>query len=247
MAGNAALTAVQSALAAQRGFTVNPDLLEAKGGLLDTFGNNTVDLDAIARPLRAPWDIERFLAIKLVPGAHALHSSLEAAIQASAQANVSGGEIAKIIHSGPAKTSITYEPRMPTDMVEAIHSLPYFLATGVADRAFDWSHITAQKMHRPEIARLVALVEYEPVPQGTRYEWNWGGTVTLVTTSGARYTRTVDAPRGSGPRGIEWADVDTKYRALIGDSGLPPEKQARILASVHDFSSVSALLQLLRR
>jgi 2-methylcitrate dehydratase PrpD len=247
MAGNAALTAVQSALAAQRGFTVNPDLLEVKGGLLDTFGNNAVDLDAIARPLRAPWDIERFLAIKLVPGAHALHSSLDAAIQASKQANVPTGEIAKIIHSGPAKTSITYEPKMPADMVEAIHSLPYFLATGVADRTFDWSHITVQKMQRPEVARLVGLVEYEPVPAGTRYDWNWGGTVTLVTRSGNRYTSTVDAPRGSGPRGIEWSDVDTKYRALIGDSGLTAAQQARLLESVHAFSSVSALLPLLRR
>ncbi len=109
MAGNAALAAVQSALAAQRGFTANPDLLEVRGGWLDTFGNNTVDLDAMARPLRAPWDIERFLAIKLVPGAHALHSSLEAAIQASKQANVPAGEITRIIHSGPPKTSITYE------------------------------------------------------------------------------------------------------------------------------------------
>jgi 2-methylcitrate dehydratase PrpD len=247
MAGNAALAAVQSAVAAQRGFTANPDLLEAKGGWLDTFGNNTVDLDVMARPLRKPWDIERFLAIKLVPGAHALHSSLEAAIQASTQANVPAGEVVRIIHSGPPKTSITYEARVPTDMVEAIHSLPYFVATGVADRAFDWSHITAEKMRRPEIARLVGLVEYEPVPAGMRYEWNWGGTVTLVTAAGARYTSTVDAPRGSGPRGIEWADVDAKYRALIGESGLPAAKQARILESVHDFTSVTALLPLLHR
>jgi 2-methylcitrate dehydratase PrpD len=247
MAGNAALAAVQSALAAQRGFTANPDLLEAKGGWLDTFANNAVDLDAMARPLRAPWDIERFLAIKLVPGAHALHSSLEAAIQASTQANVAAGEVLKIIHSGPPKTSITYEPRVPADMVEAIHSLPYFLATGVADRAFDWSHITVEKMRRPEIARLVGLVEYEPVPPGTRYEWNWGGTVTVVTTGGMRYTSTVDAPRGSGPRGIEWADVDAKYRALIGESGLSRAKQERILELVHDFTGVTALVPLLRR
>jgi 2-methylcitrate dehydratase PrpD len=132
-------------------------------------------------------------------------------------------------------------------MVEAIHSLPYFLATGVADRAFDWSHLTVQKMLRPEIARLVGLVEYQAVPEGTRYEWSWGGTVTLVTSAGSRYTSTVDAPRGSGPRGIEWADVDAKYRALIGDAGLPAAKQARILELIHDFSSVSALLPLLRR
>ena len=247
MAGNAALAAVQSALAAQRGFTANRDLLEVKGGLLDTFGNNTVDLDTIARPLQAPCDIERFLAIKLVPGAHALHSSLEAAIEASKQANVPAAEIARIIHSGPAKTSITYETRVPADMVEAIHSLPYFLATGVADRAFDWSHITVQKMQRPEIARLMGLVEYEPVPAGMRYAWNWGGSVTLATNAGGRFTSTVDAPRGSAPRGIEWADVDAKYRALIGDSGLPAPTQARLLEMLHDFTSVSGLLPLLHR
>lgn len=218
MAGNAAQTAVQTALAAQRGFTVNPDLLEAKGGFLDTFGNGKADF----RPLAEPWDIERYLAIKLVPGAHALHSSLEAAIEASKQVD---GDVARIIHSGPPKTSITYEPRVPTDMVEAIHSLPYFLASGVLDRTFDWSHITLEKMRRPEIARLIGLVEYEPVDR--HYDWNWGGTVTLVTKSGARYTHTIDAPKGSGPRGIEWADVDAKCRALMGTRSvsdtIPPE------------------------
>jgi len=247
MAGNAALTAVQSAMAAQRGFTANPDLLEARGGWLDTFGNNAVDVEAAARPLRAPWDLERFLAIKLVPGAHALHPSLEAAIEASTQANVPSTEIAKIVHSGPPKTSITYEPAVPENMVEAIHSLPYFLATGVADRAFDWSHVTVEKMRRPEIARLVRLVEYEPVPAWTRYDWNWGGTVTLVTQTGARYTSMVDAPRGSGPRGIDWADVDAKYHALIGESGLPAAKQQGLLDAIHDFRSPSAVVSLLRR
>jgi 2-methylcitrate dehydratase PrpD len=250
MAGNAALAAVQAALAAQRGFTANPDLLEAKGGFLDTFGNNKVDLSAVTRPLSAPWDIERYLAIKLVPGAHALHSSLDAAIQASKQANVPAGDIVRIIHSGPPKTSIAYEPAVPKDMVEAIHSLPYFLATGVADRTFDWSHITLEKMRRPEIARLIGLVEYEAVPASAHYDWNWGGRVTLVTKAGARFSSTVDAPRGSGPSGIEWTDVDTKYRALIGDSGLPASRQAQILAAVHDFEhagSVSAVIRLLRR
>ena len=250
MAGNAALAAIQTALAAQRGFTANPDLLEAKGGFLDTFGNNKVDLAAIARPMSAPWDIERYLAIKLVPGAHALHSSLDAAIQASMQTKVPSAEIVKIVHSGPPKTSITYEPVVPKDMIEAIHSLPYFLATGVADRTFDWSHITLEKMRRPEIARLIGLVEYEAMPASAHYDWNWGGTVTLVTKTGARVSVTVDAPRGSGPRGIEWAEVDTKYRALIQDSGLPAARQTQILAAVHDFEnapSVSALIRLLRR
>jgi len=247
MAGNAALTAIEAALAAQKGFTVNPDLLEVKGGFLDTFGNNKVDLGTITRPVMAPWDIERYLAIKLVPGAHALHSSLDAAILASKEANVPSAEVARIIHSGPPKTSILYESRTPKDMIEAIHSLPYFLATGVADRTFDWSHITLEKMRRPEIARLVGLVEYEALPASAHYDWNWGGTVTLVTKSGARFSSTVDAPRGSGPRGIEWVDVDTKYRALIGESGLPVSRQTQILGLLHNFEQGQSVRDLVRR
>lgn len=245
MAGNAAQAAVNSVLAARRGFTVNPDLLEARGGFLDTFGNSNVDLDAVARPMSPPWDIEKYLAIKLVPGAHTMHSSLEAAIQASEKANTPAQRIARIVHSGPPKTSITYEPSVPTDMVEAIHSLPYFLATGVADRTFDWSHITREKMQRPEIALLIALVQYESVPSA-HYDWNWGGTVTLVTDDGARFSSTVDAPRGSGPRGIEWPDVDKKYRALIGESRLPEPRQEEILAQLHDFEQAQSTRELLK-
>ena len=33
-------------------------------------------------------------------------------------------------------------------------------------------------------------------------------------------TSTVDAPRGSAPRGIEWSDIDAKYRALMPESKL---------------------------
>src|SRR5579871_1390822 len=48
-AGNAALCAINAALAARRGFTVNPDLLEAKGGFIDTYGNPKVDRASLTR------------------------------------------------------------------------------------------------------------------------------------------------------------------------------------------------------
>ena len=238
MAGNAAMCAVNAALAARRGFTVNADLLEVKGGFLDTYGNPKVDMGNLLRPIGPQWDIEKYLAIKLIPGAHALHSSMEAAANAAKQGNVRPEDVAKIILSGPPKTSITYVQRPPKDMVEAIHSLPYFAATAVADRDFSWIHVTPEKMHRPVIAQLISMVEYDQTPSAIHYDWNWGGTATIVTKSGARFTATVDAPRGSGPRGIEWSDVDTKYHALIPDSGLPAKRAGEILAQVHDFEAV---------
>ena len=46
----------------------------------------------------------------------------------------------------------------------------------------------------------------------------------IVMKSGARITRTVDAPRGSAPRGIEWSDVEEKYHALMPQSKLPARR-----------------------
>ena len=248
-AGNAAMNAMSAAMAAQRGFTVNDDMLEAKGGFLEVYGNPKVDLEKLTRPIGPEWDITKFLAIKLVPGAHALHSSMEAAVNASKQGNVKPDEVAKILISGPAKTSISREQRPPKDMVEAIHSLPYFVATAVADRDFNWVHVTPEKIHNPVVVRLIALVEYDASPPSIHYDWNWGGTVTIVTKAGARYSSTVDAPRGSAPRGIEWQEVETKYHSLMPDCGLPKARAEEILKVVRNFDQVkqiAAFARLLR-
>src|SRR5262249_8467549 len=124
------------------------------------------------------------------------------------------------------------------DMIEAIHSLPYFVASAIADKDFSWVHATDAKIHRPVIAKLISVIEADPMPPAVHYNWDWGGTVTIVTKSGGRFTSTVDAPKGSAPRGIEWSDVDAKYRALIPDSKLPKQRTEEILQKVHDFEQV---------
>ena len=244
-AGNAALCAVNAALAAGRGYTVNEDMLEARGGFLAVFGggkpDTKLDTKSLTRELGKEWDIVKYMAVKLVPGAHAFQSSAEAAVNAAREASdarVPPEEVAKILISGPQSRSVAGGQRAPKDLVEAIHSLPYFVASAVADKDFSWVHATPEKIHRPIVARLMGLVEPDPAPQTVHYDWSWGSTVTIVTKSGARYTSTVDAPRGSGPRGIEWGDVDAKYRALIPDSGLPAKRTEEILKAIHDFDQV---------
>jgi len=87
----------------------------------------------------------------------------------------------------------------------------------------------------------MGLVELDPTPPPVTYKWSWGGSVTLVTTSGQRFTSTVDAPRGSAPRGIEWSDVDAKYRALMPDSKLRAARLAQILDEIHQFERVKSV------
>ena len=236
-AGNAALCAVNAAQAAGRGYTVKADMREARGGFFEVFGGDKTNMMSLTRETGEGWDIVKYLAIKLVPGAHALQATAEAAVNAARQANVPPEEIAKILVSGPGSRDQTVSgtARPPKDMIEAIHSAAYFVASAVADKDFSWVHASDEKIHRPVIARLITLVQTDPEPPPVHYNWSWGGTITIVTKSGSRFTNTVDAPRGSGPRGIEWSDVDAKYRALFPNSGLPAARIEEILKQIHEF------------
>jgi 2-methylcitrate dehydratase PrpD len=240
MGGNAAFCAVNAALAAARGYTVGEDILEGPGGFLTVYGATTPDSQLLTRNYGREWDITRYLAIKLWPGAHPFSSLVEAAMTAARQANVPARDVARILVQGRNVSG----SRDPKDYAEAIHSLPYFLACAVADKDFSWIHATPAKFHDPAITRLMRLVEADSSAPSVKYRWSWGGTVTIVTTSGARFTSTVDAPRGSAPRGIEWSDVDAKYRALMPDSGLPASRIEASLKVIHGFDRVKRTSEL---
>jgi 2-methylcitrate dehydratase PrpD len=236
-AGNAALAAVNAALAAGRGYTVNEDMLEAPRGFFSVFSGGKLDTQKVTGDFGKEWDIVTHMAIKLVPGAHAFHPAVEAAVNAARLSNVPPDEVAKILVAGPQLRSIG-RGRPPKDLVEAIHSIHYFLASAVADKDFTWIHATPEKIDNPAVARLIGLVEADPSPPAVRYDWSWGGTVTLITKSGAKFTSTVDAPKASGPRGIDWKDVDAKYRALMPDSRLSAKRIEQILTVIHGMERV---------
>ena len=240
MGGNAAFCAVNAALAAGRGYKVNEDMLEAQGGFLTVYGGTTPDSQILTRDYGKEWDITKYLAIKLWPGAHPFSSLVEAAFTAARQANVPASDVARIL----VDRRNVDGSRNPKDYAEAIHSLPYFLACAVADRNFTWIHATPAKFHDPAITRLMGLVDTDLSAPPAKYHSNWGGTVTIVTTSGARFTSTIDAPRGSAPRGIEWNDVDAKYRALMPDSKLPAKRIEESLKVIHGFDQVKRMFEL---
>ncbi len=243
-AGNAALTAVNAVMAASRGYTVNPDMLESPGGFLAVFGGGTPNPESLERELAGDYQISQYLAVKMLPGAHALHCAVEAAINAAKEMPGSPDDVTAILVAGP-QSGLASTPA-PKDVIEAIHSLPYYLATAVADREFSWRHTDPQLIERPIIARLIELVDADPNPPAISYDNNWSATVTLVTKSGERYVSTVQAPRGSAPRGIEWEDIDAKYHALTPQSGLPASQLAEALSLIHDFENVENVADLTR-
>jgi 2-methylcitrate dehydratase PrpD len=245
MGANAAFAGVEAALAAARGYTVNEDMVGARGGFVEVFGGGADAASRLTADLGRSWDIVEFLAIKLWPGAHPFSGTLEAAVNAAREAKVAPEEVAQILVSGQGRAAVGGS-RRPKDLVEAIHSLPYFVASAVADKDFTWVHATEKKIFDPRVTRLMDLVELDPAPPPVTYRWGWGGTVTIVTTSGARFTSTVDAPRGSAPRGIAWRDVEGKYHALMPEAGLPARRLDEILKTIRGFENVKAVSSFVR-
>ena len=193
------------------------------------------------------------MAIKLVPGGHPNHALAEAAANAAREGNVSANEVESITMTRPLsrkmRIALPASASHPKTLVDVAHTPAYFVAAAVADKDFSWVHASPEKIADPVIHQLIDKIKVgEPVTQDIE-KFRQGAVVTIKTKDGRSYTSTVYAPRGSGPRGIEWADVDAKYRALMAMTQLGTQKIENSLKVIHEFrnvQTVSALMELLR-
>lgn len=236
-AGAAALSAVNAVLSAQKGYTANPDTFESRRGFLEVFGGKEGAAESLTQGLGEEWDICTDLAVKIWPGAHPLSAAVEAAVNAAREGNVDPETVASIRVAGPRFRSLVGH-KHPKDLVGAIHSLAYYLAAAVAEKEFSWQHATMDRILDPTIDRLQDLVDVEPDTDPSRHTWGWGATVTVTLKDGTAYRSTVNAPRGSGPRGIEWADVEHKFRTLMPESGKSQGEIEKLLALCQGFEAI---------
>ena len=249
-AGLATQLGINAALAAQRGYLAEESILETKQGFFETIGG--VDGDKAAAlaitGLGESWDIITDMAIKLMPGGHPYHAFAEAAGNAARDRNIRPAAIATITLSRPGFTSLT-GPLHPANLIDMAHSPAYFAAAGAADHTLSWQHATPEKIADPIIHALIDRVVVGTPPTKSAERYRQGATVTITTTHGTTSTSTVYLPKGSAALGLDWADIDAKYRALMPKAGLGQQAIEASLAVIHDFETikaVSSLLDLLR-
>ena len=100
----------------------------------------------------------------------------------------------------------------------------------------------------PVIHQLLDKVRVDAPPPTQIEQYKQGATVTIQTKDGRNFASTVYAPKGSGVRGIDWADVDAKYRTLVPRAQVREPQVEASLQVIHDFrhvTQVSALTDLL--
>jgi 2-methylcitrate dehydratase PrpD len=246
-AGLAAMLGVNAAQAAGMGFAAEERILEADRGFFEVYGNKP-DVAAVTRDLGSRWSILEDMGIKLVPGGHPNHSTAEAAANAARQGNVAPEDVETISVARPGFTTLT-GPQYPTDLIGIAHSPAYFAAAGVADRDYTWAHAFEEKIGDPVIRSLLGKVRVAPPPTDDLERYKSGAIVTIATRDGRSYSSTVLAPKGAAVLGIEWSDVEAKYRALAPYAQFSAdnlERSMEVIRNFRDVKNVSELIGLLR-
>jgi 2-methylcitrate dehydratase PrpD len=212
-------------------------VLEHPRGFLAAMGAQS--LDDITRDLGASWDIVTDMAIKLMPGAHPFHATAEAASDAAHLGKVDPQAIKEVFISSSVQWTKFKGAPHPRNLVEAAHSLYYFVAASIVDGRFTWQHMDERKMADPAVAALQEKIRFDPNPPPLpdRFPHRHGGTVIIRMVNGDEFRSTCTSPRGSGPRGIDWGDVEDKYRALVPLAGLAPHRIEASLALIRELAT----------
>ena len=248
-AGLAAMLGVQAAVAAESGFESESAVLESPRGFFEAMNGQAVE--QVAEGLGASWDIVTDMAIKLMPGAHPFHAIAQAAIELAVAHDLKPEQVASATISAPQLKVWAHQAVPPHDLISAAHSVPYFVACAIADRRIGWNLFSLEKMFDPVVVSMIDRIGFDPDPPAhpDRFGHRHGGTVVVTTTDGRLLTHTCKAPRGSGTTGIEWADVEDKYRALVPRpecSGDRVEQSLALIRKLEDQASVDSLIKLIR-
>lgn len=242
-AGMAASSGIQAALSAKRGFKSETAIFEKPRGFLSALGGTAIE--DITKDFGESWDICTDMAIKLMPGAHPFHAVAEAAAKAAIEGNVHPDEIKEVMISA-AQMKDWMAPHHPTDLISAAHSVVYFVAAAIVDRGFTWKHINKESMMDPKIAALQDRVIFDPhpAPLPDRFTHRHGGTVIITLKDGRKISNTCRAARGSGPTGVTWDEVDSKFLHLMPLSGLDANRIQQIRESVRHFRTLPSVTSL---
>ncbi|HWI13119.1 MAG TPA: MmgE/PrpD family protein [Burkholderiales bacterium] len=192
--GNAAASGLDSALLAQRGFTSNPDVLEAHKGVIATYypdGFDAARLLAYGKPFRV---VDPGFAIKMFPSQYGTHYVITAALEVHGKI-ADPSRIASVRIVSPVMKYVNRP--CPATGLDGKFSLQYLAAAALLDGKVKIDTFTDERRFRSDMEALlgkITLVQDESIP-GDFHHMHVDVEVEL--DDGARVKAVCRAPRGS--------------------------------------------------
>lgn len=153
--GNAAAAGLESALLAQRGFTANPNVLEAHKGLIATFFPDGFD-EARLLGWGKPWRVvDPGLAIKLFPSQFGTHFSITAGLDIHRQ--IGAGARVNAVRIVSPLMKYTDRPQ-PATGLDGKFSLQYTGAAAILDGKVGIDTFTDARRFRADMVDLLSKI-----------------------------------------------------------------------------------------
>jgi aconitate decarboxylase len=224
--GYAGASGLDAALLASRGFTANPDVLEAPRGFATAFYPDGLDHDkllAFGKPYRV---VDPGLAIKLFPSQFATHWAITAALELNAKIN----DPAKIAHVRIRGPAMAYVDRgEPATGLEGKFSFQYTAAAALLDGKVGIDTFTDARRYRADMVALLGKIE---LVQDASIPGNWTGlhvTIDVELRDGAKFEARCRGPLGAwGRPALTPERHEEKLRDCLG-AALDGRRATRLL------------------
>ena len=234
--GNAAASGVDAALLAQRGFTANPAIFEARAGYVATFfdaGFDYAALLAFGRPFRC---VDPGMAIKFYPSKYPTHYAIGAALELRrAIPDVSRVTALRIV---TPEIDDADRPQ-PRSGLEGKFSFQYTAAIALLDGTVGIASFTDERRFRPDVTALlekISLTRDATIPRDTR---TMRVEIEADVSGGARERAVCTKPPGSWGAPVDPALHAQKMRDCLRVR-LAPEQLAPVLAALDRLEHLNA-------
>jgi aconitate decarboxylase len=217
--GNAAASGVDAALLAQRGFTANPAIFEARAGYVATFfdaGFDYAALLAFGQPFRC---VDPGMAIKFYPSKYPTHYAIGAALELRCALK----DPSRIGALNVVTPEIDDADRpQPRSGLEGKFSFQYTAAIALLDGAVGIGSFTDERRFSPDVVALlgkITLTRDAAIPRDTR---TMRVEIEAEMTDGTRHRAVCTKPPGSWGAPVDPAMHRQKLRDCLGVRLAPP-------------------------
>jgi 2-methylcitrate dehydratase PrpD len=249
-AGHAARCGVLSAWMARNGFTAHEEILDAKGGALDTYrgdhpGEAPADLE---RGLGRPWEIlDPGIYVKRWPCCYSSHRTLGGLFNLMEQQGLQAEEINEIAIGFLPGGDTALVSRDPQTGLEGKFSVEYSAAAALLDRRLILETFTDAMVKRPRVRELMRRVKRYAIADDKLYSGISGYNDLAVRTSRGNFELRIDRVPGSPAWAMSEQDRSAKFVdcavRVLGASGadalLELARRARSLADIRELAQAT--------
>ena len=234
--GGAAAAGLDAALLAQRGFTANPDVLEAHKGVIATFYPDAFDESRLlgwGKPYRV---VDPGLAIKMFPSQYGTHYAIAAGLDIHRQA----GGAARIRQVGIVSPVMKYVDRpQPATGLDGKFSLQYTAAAAMLDGKVGIDTFTDERRFRPDMVDLLAKITLTQDPSISGDFHHMHVAIEANLADGSRVEAICRGPKGSW--GVPLAPSDHRVKLLdCFRRALPADKVDDLIGLFERLESLDA-------